>query len=239
MERSTVKLQGYNIDSFDADEALNYITEKKGTVVTINPEMIKYGKTNSEFADFVNAASLVIPDGIGIEIGLRIIGHKIKRIAGIDFAKRLVAEFSKTSQPTAFIGAKPQVAELAIQHLKKEYENLNACYIHDGYFQDDKTILDELTNSAPKLVLIALGSPKQEFFIRKAKELLPDTIFIGIGGSFDVWSGTVKRAPEIYQKFGLEWLYRTLKEPKRFKRIFPTLPLFLVDVIMEKIFGEK
>ena len=239
MERSTVKLQGYNIDSFNVDEALRYITEKKGIVITINPEMVKYGKQNPEFADFVNTSELVIPDGIGIEIGLRILGYKIKRIAGIDFAKRLVAEFSKTSQPIAFIGSKPQIAELAVQNLKKEYENLNACYIHDGYFQDDKAVLNELVNSNPKLVLIALGSPKQEFFIRNAKKLLPDTIFIGIGGSFDVWSGTVKRAPKIYQKLGLEWLYRTIKEPQRFKRIFPTLPLFLVDVITEKICGEK
>ncbi len=239
MERKTVKLQGYNIDSFNLNEALEYITEKRGTIVTINPEMISYGKKNSEFAAFVNNADLVIPDGIGVEIGLKILGHNIRRIAGIEFAKELVKKFSETSRPIAFIGAKPQIAEMAADNLRKEYNTLNACYIQNGYFKDDERVLEELKLSGAELVLIALGSPKQEFFIQRAKEMLPKSIFIGIGGSFDVWSGTVKRAPEIYQKLGLEWLYRTVKEPKRFKRIFPTLPLFVINVIIEKIFGDK
>lgn len=239
MERKTVKLQGYNIDSFNLNEALEYITEKRGTIVTINPEMISYGKKNSEFAAFVNNADLVIPDGIGVEIGLKILGHSIRRIAGIEFAKELVKKFSETSRPIAFIGAKPQIAEMAADNLRKEYNTLNACYIQNGYFKDDERVLEELKLSGAELVLIALGSPKQEFFIQRAKEMLPKSIFIGIGGSFDVWSGTVKRAPEIYQKLGLEWLYRTVKEPKRFKRIFPTLPLFVINVIIEKIFGDK
>lgn len=82
-----------------------------------------------------------------------------------------------------------------------------------------------------------MGSPKQEFFINEAKKRLPDAVFIGLGGSFDVWSGVVQRAPEIYQKMGLEWLYRTVKEPQRFKRIFPTLPLFILKVVKEKFIG--
>ena len=84
------------------------------------------------------------------------------------------------------------------------------------------------------MVLAALGSPKQEFFISELKKNLPNAIMVGLGGSFDVWSGVVERAPEIYQKLGLEWLYRTVKEPKRFKRIFPTLPLFVLKVLREK-----
>ena len=95
-------------------------------------------------------------------------------------------------------------------------------------------MLEELRNSGAKLVLVALGSPKQEFFIEKAKRLLPEAVLIGIGGSFDVWSGAVSRAPVIYQKLCIEWLYRTLKEPKRFKRIFPTLPMFVIKVLQEK-----
>ena len=102
---------------------------------------------------------------------------------------------------------------------------------------DDEKILEELRLKNPRLALIALGSPKQEFFIAKAKKIMPETLFIGLGGSFDVWSGYVERAPEIWQKMGLEWLYRTIKEPKRFKRIFPTLPLFVLKVLKEKIMG--
>lgn len=233
MERNLVKLQGFNIDTFTFDEALQYA--EKGQVVTINPEMILSAKSNPDFAKIINSAELVIPDGIGVQLGLKILGHNVRRIAGIEFGRKLIDKFA--SQPTAFVGAKPEIIQKAVENLKKEVPNLDAVYVQDGYFKDDDRVLDELTAANPKLVLVALGSPKQEIFISKAKNLLPNALFIGLGGSFDVWSGVVERAPEIWQKLGLEWLYRTVKEPKRFKRIFPTLPLFVLKVFKEKIIG--
>lgn len=233
MERNLVKLQGFNIDTFTFDEALQYA--EKGQVVTINPEMILSAKSNPDFAEIINSAELVIPDGIGVQLGLKILGHNVRRIAGIEFGRKLIDKFA--SQPTAFVGAKPEIITKAVENLKKEVPNLNAVYVQDGYFKDDDRVLDELTAANPKLVLVALGSPKQEIFISKAKNLLPNALFIGLGGSFDVWSGVVERAPEIWQKLGLEWLYRTVKEPKRFKRIFPTLPLFVLKVFKEKVIG--
>ena len=233
MERNLVKLQGFNIDTFTFDEALQYA--EKGQVVTINPEMILSARRNADFAEIINSAELVIPDGIGVQLGLKILGHNVRRIAGIEFGRKLIDKFA--SQPTAFVGAKPEIITKAVENLKKEVPNLNAVYVQDGYFKDDDRVLDELTAANPKLVLVALGSPKQEIFISKAKNLLPDALFIGLGGSFDVWSGVVERAPEIWQKLGLEWLYRTVKEPKRFKRIFPTLPLFVLKVFKEKVIG--
>lgn len=233
MERNLVKLQGFNIDTFTFDEALQYA--EKGQVVTINPEMILSARRNADFAEIINRAELVIPDGIGVQLGLKILGHNVRRIAGIEFGRKLIDKFA--SQPTAFVGAKPEIITKAVENLKKEVPNLNAVYVQDGYFKDDDRVLDELTAANPKLVLVALGSPKQEIFISKAKNLLPNALFIGLGGSFDVWSGVVERAPEIWQKLGLEWLYRTVKEPKRFKRIFPTLPLFVLKVFKEKVIG--
>lgn len=233
MERNLVKLQGFNIDTFTFDEALQYA--EKGQVVTINPEMILSAKSNPDFAEIINSAELVIPDGIGVQLGLKILGHNVRRIAGIEFGRKLIDKFA--SQPTAFVGAKPEIIQKAVENLKKEVPNLNAVYVQDGYFKDDDRVLDELIAANPKLVLVALGSPKQEIFISKAKNLLPNALFIGLGGSFDVWSGVVERAPEIWQKLGLEWLYRTVKEPKRFKRIFPTLPLFVLKVFKEKFIG--
>ena len=141
---------------------------------------------------------------------------------------------AKNSQSVALIGAKPEIVEKAKENLINEFQQLYITYIHDGYFDDDEKILKELKIRQPRLVLCALGSPKQEEFIFKAKKILPEALLIGVGGSFDVWSGVVKRAPVIYQKLGLEWLYRTAKEPKRFKRIFPTLPLFVLKVLREK-----
>ena len=238
-QRNTVKLQNFDIDTFKFEDALEYIFEHKGFVVTINPEMIQFAKTNSEFAGVIQSADLVIPDGIGVELGLKILGHNVHRIAGIEFAKKLVEKFSQNSLPVAFVGAKPEIIEKAVANLKQEYSGLNPVYVQDGYFKDEEKVLTELQKSCPKLVLVALGSPKQELFIKKALEKLPDAVMIGIGGSFDVWSGVVKRAPVIYQKLAIEWLYRTINEPKRVKRIFPTLPLFVLNVFKEKLFGEK
>ncbi len=220
------ELLGFKIDTYDFESAVEYAKNISGQVVTINPEMM----SNPDMKEIVNSAELVIPDGIGVEIGLRISGHNVKRIPGIQFAHRMLQE----CKSAALIGAKLEVNTLACENLKKEFEDLNIVYAQDGYFKDDERVLEELKQSNPRLVLCALGSPKQELFIIEAKKLLPEALFIGVGGSFDVWSGQVERAPEIWQKLGLEWLYRTIKEPQRFKRIFPTLPLFMLRVLRER-----
>ena len=130
-----------------------------------------------------------------------------------------------------------QFSKLSVSPNNREkYQNLNIIYKQDGYFsvEDEQRIVNNLKSSNPKLVLVALGVPKQEEFISKYKDEFNNTIFIGVGGSFDVWSGKVKRAPLLFQRLGLEWLWRLLNMPSRFKRIFPTIPLFLLEAIMEK-----
>lgn len=234
MERNLVKIQRLNVDTFTIDEAIKYANTISGQVITINPEMIENASQNPDFAEIINSAELVIPDGIGVEIGLKILGYNVRRIAGIEFSHRMIEECAKNSQSVALVGAKPQIVEKAKENLEKEISGLYITYAHDGYFSNDEEIINELKIRQPRLVLCALGSPKQEEFIIKAKQVLPNALFVGVGGSFDVWSGVVERAPEIYQKLGLEWLYRTIKEPKRFKRIFPTLPLFVLKVLREK-----
>ena len=220
MERNLVKIQRLNVDTFTIDEAIKYANTISGQVITINPEMIENASQNPDFAEIINSAELVIPDGIGVEIGLKILGYNVRRIAGIEFSHRMIEECAKNSQSVALVGAKPQIVEKAKENLEKEISGLYITYAHDSYFSNDEEIINELKIRQPRLVLCALGSPKQEEFIIKAKQVLPNALFVGVGGSFDVWSGVVERAPEIYQKLGLEWLYRTVKEPKRFKRIF-------------------
>jgi N-acetylglucosaminyldiphosphoundecaprenol N-acetyl-beta-D-mannosaminyltransferase len=224
------KLLGFDIDTFDFEGAVEFAKNACGQVVTINPEMM----SNPDMKEIVNSSQLVIPDGIGVEIGLKICGYNVKRIPGIQFAHRMIEECAKDAQKVALIGAKPEIIEKAANNLKQEFKNLDIAYVQDGYFKDDEQVLLQLQQSRARLVLCALGSPKQELFIQKAKQILPHALFIGVGGSFDVWSGEVQRAPEIYQKLGLEWFYRTVKEPQRFKRIFPTLPLFVLKVLREK-----
>ena len=234
MDRNLVKIQGFDVDSFTFEQAVDWAYSKHGQIVTINPEMISAAQKNSDFAEIINSAELVVADGIGVEIGLKILGYKVKRIAGIDLGKALVDKFTASGKSVAMIGAKPGVVDSAIENLSKEYQNLNVVYSHDGYFDNDEDIIESVISANPDLILVALGSPKQEFFIHNIKEKLPNSTLIGLGGSFDVWAGVVERAPIIYQKLGLEWLYRTLKEPKRFKRIFPTLPLFVLKVLKER-----
>ncbi|MDD3435857.1 MAG: WecB/TagA/CpsF family glycosyltransferase [Candidatus Gastranaerophilales bacterium] len=239
MERKTVKLLGINIDTFGFEDAVEYTadlikTQKGGQIVTINPEMIETALKSPYFEKILNNADLVIPDGVGVKIGLNIKGFNLKRIAGIEFSTKLLEECSKNHFSIALIGAKSHVLKKAVQILKSEFKELNIVYTQDGYFNDTERVLTELKEKSPQFVLVALGSPKQEEFIFEARKILPQALMIGVGGSFDVWSGEVQRAPEIYQKLGLEWLYRTTKEPWRLKRIFPTLPKFFLRVLLSR-----
>lgn len=235
MERNLVKIQNLLVDTFTFEEAIEYA--QKGQVVTLNPEMIDAASKKPDLANIIRESELVIPDGIGVQLGLKILGHDVKRIAGIEFTRKILEKYTLIGKSVALVGAKPEVIEKTVQNLKKEIPGINIVYYHDGYFNDDNEILTHLQISNPALVLTALGFPKQEVLNYKWKKFLPETLFIGVGGSFDVWSGTVERAPEIYQKLCIEWLYRTIKEPKRFKRIFPTLPMFVLKVLKEKVTG--
>ena len=239
MERKTVNLLNFPIDTFSTEDAFKYAKtlldgSKSSHIVTINPEIIESAKKNSHLERILKEAELVVADGIGIKIGLLIKGQKVDRIAGIDFAKRLVEEAAKSGIPTALVGAKQEVLEKATETLLKNNSGLNLVYTHNGYFENNSEIINELKEKSPKLLLVAMGAPKQEEFIYEAKNVLPSTLMIGIGGSFDVWAGNVKRAPKIWQKLGLEWLYRTIKQPERFKRIFTTLNIFICSIIEEQ-----
>ena len=235
----SVELMGIEINDYTFEEGVNKGLElmhsgNTAQVITINPEMYKEAEVNNEFKQIVDDAEMVIPDGVGIKLALIMKGKKVSRIAGIDYAKRLLQECAKSGDTVAIIGAKEEIITKAVNNLKNEIEGLNIVYYHNGYFSEDNEIYDKLKETNPRLVLAALGSPKQEFFIYNAKKILSPCLMIGIGGSLDVWSGEVKRAPEIWRRLGLEWLYRTVTQPERFKRIFPTLPLFLLKVLTYK-----
>ena len=235
----TVNLMGTEINNYTFEEGVNkglslIHSDKVSQVITINPEMFKEKEQNPEFKKIIEEAEMVIPDGIGIKIALKLKGKDCTRIPGIDFAKSLLEKCAARNIPVAIIGSKEEIITKAVENLKNEIEGLNITYFHNGYFSEDKNIYEDLKKANAKLILVALGSPKQEFFIYNAKKVLAPCLMVGIGGSLDVWSGAVKRAPKIWQKFGLEWLYRTVSQPERFKRIFPALPLFLIKVITYK-----
>jgi N-acetylglucosaminyldiphosphoundecaprenol N-acetyl-beta-D-mannosaminyltransferase len=196
--------------------------------------MFEYANKDLEFVNIVREAEMVIPDGVGVKIALKLNGFNAERIPGVDFAKKLLEEAALNNIPVAIVGAKEEVINKAVENLQREISGLNIVYYHNGYFNDDSQIYSELLAKSPKLILVAMGSPRQEKFIYEAKKVLKPALMIGIGGSLDVWSGMVKRAPKIFQKLGLEWLYRTATQPERIKRIFPTLPLFLIKAFNYK-----
>jgi len=235
----SVELFGFNIDTYTFDEAINQAKvlidgKKVSQVITINPEMFESANKDNEFTQCIKDAEMIIPDGIGVQIALKINGYNVTRIPGIDFAKKLLVESAQNSIPVAIIGSKENVILKAIENLQKEISGLNIVYYHNGYFNNDKVIYEEINQKSPKLILVAMGSPRQEKFIYNAKKVLKPCLMIGIGGSLDVWSGEVKRAPKFFQNLGLEWFYRILTQPERIKRIFPTLPIFIIKSINQK-----
>ena len=235
----SAELFGYNIDTYKFDEAINVAKSlidghKVSQVVTINPEMFETAKKDNDFSNIIKEAEMIIPDGIGVKIALKINGINVERIPGVDFARCLLEESAKNNIPVAIIGAKEDVIVKAVENLNNEINGLNIVYYHNGYFENDTEIYTEINSKSPKLILVAMGSPRQEKFIYQAKKVLKPSLMIGIGGSLDVWSGNIKRAPLVIQKLGLEWLYRTIKEPARIKRIIPTLPMFLIKAFNYK-----
>lgn len=235
----STELFGLNIDTLNFEEAIVRARtlidgQKVSQVVTINPEMFAQASRDLEFANIIKEAELVIPDGIGVKIALKINGTNVDRIPGVDFARKLLEEAALNNIPVAIIGAKEEVINKAIANLQNEINGLNIVYSHNGYFDNDEKIYEDLNSKSPKLILVAMGSPRQEQFIYNAKKVLKPGLMIGIGGSLDVWSGSVKRAPKIFQKLGLEWLYRTATQPSRIKRIFPSLPIFIIKAINYK-----
>lgn len=242
MERK-VKVQGFNVNLMSFDEVIKALVcaindEKNLHVVTINPEIIQNAKKNFELKQIINDAEIVTPDGVGVKIALKMKGIKQEQVTGVDLSKKMLEIAADEKFKVALVGAKPEILELVVQNLKNKYENIDIVYSHDGYFSDFDPIIKDVINSGAKFLLCAMGSPKQEFFISELKKQAKGIVMIGVGGTFDVLSGKVQLAPEIYRKLGLEWLYRTIKQPERFKRIFPTLPIFFFQSIIDSVINK-
>ena len=240
VETKTAKVLGIDVCLLSLDECVGrlseYLKDKKGAqVVTINPEMFETARKNEEFRNIVSNSEFVVPDGVGVKLALKLKGINQPTIPGVELSEVLIDYCAKNGLNIALIGTKEDILQDAVSNLGKKYENLKISYSRNGFFtsEEENGIISELSQSSPSLVLIALGSPKQELFIKKCREQLKESVFIGVGGSFDVWANRVERAPLIFRKLWLEWLYRTIKEQKRFKRIFPTLPFFLFKAIMD------
>lgn len=208
-------------------------------VVTPNPEIVAMARQTETYREILNGAGLVLPDGIGVVHAAKILGTPLKgRVPGIDFASALVERLARSGLRLFLLGAKPGVAELAAEKLRAAHPGLLICGTHDGYFQEDAPVVEEIRAAGADVIFVCLGAPKQELWMVQHG---PDTgarLAVGLGGSLDVFAGTVERAPESWQKAGMEWLYRLIKEPSRFGRM-ARLPLILVDALAARLRGGR
>lgn len=226
-----------NVTMADAVKiAMEAIHNRKASyVVTPNPEIVMLARENNELKDTIENAELVLPDGIGIIYGGKILGTPLQeRVPGIDFASCVMQQLAEKKGSVYLLGAKPGVAEQAGVNLKNRFQGLRVLGAHDGYFTDDAPIIEEINCLKPDLLLVCLGVPKQELWMRDHAKCLDVGLMAGLGGSLDVFAGVVQRAPVFWQKMGLEWLYRLLKEPSRLGRMMK-LPQFLLCVIKERV----
>jgi N-acetylglucosaminyldiphosphoundecaprenol N-acetyl-beta-D-mannosaminyltransferase len=181
--------------------------------------MLSRAISDKEFLNILRNADLVIPDGIGVVLGARRFGQRItQRIPGIEFAWELLREAESKNYRVFLLGAKEEVLEVATKKIKRSFPNLNIVGTHNGYFNADNEVREQINKANPDILFVGMGGIKQEKWIVKNRDLnIP--VNIGIGGSFDVWSGRVKRAPLWVRKMGIEWLYRTVTQPERIWRL--------------------
>ncbi|MCT2535285.1 WecB/TagA/CpsF family glycosyltransferase [Aquibacillus koreensis] len=208
---------------------------EKTYLVTANPEIVMLAKEKRDFRDMVSRADYIVPDGTGIVIASKIIKQPIEeRIPGFEIMTELIGYAEENQLSCYFIGAEEQVNRRFITKIKELHPNLLVAGSHHGFFDlNDRHIVDSIKRTEPDLVFVALGAPRQDAWITKYYDELDKGLFMGVGGSFDVIAGNVKRAPEIWIRFNLEWLYRLIKQPFRWKRILKVFE-FMIRIVLKK-----
>lgn len=236
-----VSILGFGIDNLTLKEAADEfekLFEKDGfsLVVTANPEILNSASKNKELAGIIQKSTLVVADGMSL-VKLSNIKHTPlkERVAGIDFAFEALKRCAKLNKKVFLLGAKPGVAKTAAENLRAMIPSLLICGVKDGYFKDDEwsLVVEEINASGADFIIAAMGCPKQEIFLSKNADALNAKVGVGVGGSLDVWSGNIKRAPQFYIDHNIEWLYRLAKEPKRFSRM-AKIPVFMLKAIFDK-----
>lgn len=230
------KILKFNVFNKSKLEFLNYIEQfPKVNIVSGNPEILYNGFNNSRLLkSFTSKNTVIIPDGLGTVLASRIVKLPVKeKIAGIEVMEALIEKCSREGKSIYLLGARQNILEECIKNLLNKYSGLNIAGSHNGYFDLDscEDIIMDIEESKPYVLFVAMGAPRQDIFIAENMDKLPCKIYMGVGGSFDVFSGKTKRAPTWMIKLGLEWLYRVFKEPWRIKRL-SSIPKFLIKVIL-------
>jgi N-acetylglucosaminyldiphosphoundecaprenol N-acetyl-beta-D-mannosaminyltransferase len=243
---------GYPVDLVSETAAVEiikqaWVARKQLHVVTINAEMVVASQQDKELDRIIRSAGLVVPDGAGVVWALRLAEAKnarVMRLPGIELAAATLAAAAASGETVALVGGRPEVMNKLVEELPRLHPGLKIVAYQNGFYDKEKEeqVVETLAHSNPSLILVALGVPRQEYFIDRWKHRFGQSVMIGVGGSFDVWTGFVQRAPESFQKFHCEWLYRLIKEPWRFSRMANSLPNFAFQALSEivsKRTGQK
>jgi len=219
----------------DVLRAAEDLVNRGGQVVTLNAEMAMAALSHGQLREVIQDAELVIPDGAGVVWALGLQGHRVRRQPGIELAEMLLAHASTMGWRVAWVGAQESRLKAAAERWRKRHPNLRLEHLIHGYQAPGQwpVLEGELQRQEPELVFVGLGVPRQELWIQKVRPH-GHGLWLGVGGSFDVWSGSINRAPPWFRAAQLEWLYRLLQEPQRWRRIL-VLPLFVGHVVMDLV----
>ena len=220
---------GVNIDVLSMDQTVNlvetYILRKEPLhLIGVNADKINEALRNGRLKNIINRCGVINADGASVVLASKFLNTPLpERVAGIDLMMRLIQLASDKGYSVYLVGAKPEIVKATATELKRTNRGLNICGFRDGYFKEEEwdAFFYELERASPDLVFVGITSPTKEYFIEYLQNKGSQTVFMGVGGSFDVISGSIKRAPLWLQKLNLEWLYRVIQEPKRLgKRYF-------------------
>ncbi|WP_096437105.1 WecB/TagA/CpsF family glycosyltransferase [Alteribacter populi] len=228
---------GVNISKLTQKETLTLINEavrdrEKKFIATANPEIIVYANKDEQYMDVLQKTDLITPDGIGVVKGVRILGEHIpERVAGFDLFMDILKVANENKYSIYMLGAKDTTLNKAVGVINEKYPNVQLAGSHHGFFDDDdQSIIETIKHEQPDFIFVALGFPRQEKWIAKNIHHFKKGVFMGLGGSFDVLSGEVQRAPKFWRRLNLEWFYRLVSQPARWKRML-SLPKFILKLI--------
>ncbi len=237
-----IDVMGLKFDSMTMDEALSRAEallrgEKAAYVVTPNAEIAYEALHDGQLREMLNGADLMLPDGAGVVLASKLLRTPVKqKVAGVDFAAGLLGILERNGQSLYLLGGKTGIGELAAQKMLEAHPQLRIAGIADGYFQDEAPVIAKINASGADALFVCLGAPKQERFMVQHQQELHVHLMAGLGGSLDAFAGTVQRAPAWMIRLNLEWLYRLIREPKRFRRML-RLPKYLWAVMLKRIRG--
>ena len=228
----------YKVFAGSKSDLFEYLdTFEKVNIISGNPEVLYNGLKDRElFGIFTSRSSVIIPDGVGTVLASKLAGSPVKeKLAGIEVMEGIIQRCAEKGQGIYLLGAKEEVVAACAEKLKSKYPGIKIAGWHNGYFDIDNCndIISDIKEKEPKAIFVAMGSPRQDRFILKYMDQLPCRIFMGVGGSFDVISGNIQRAPKWMINIGMEWLYRVFMEPWRLRRL-SSIPKFLTAVLLHR-----